>query len=64
MNGVLVHDSALLRLYWAGDNMGERDEFCYELCPWREIDRSTCWPAVQRATTGPLMPPVCVKEVW
>ena len=23
MNGVLGHDSALLRLYWAGDNLGE-----------------------------------------
>ena len=23
MNGVLRHDSALLRLYWAGDNLGE-----------------------------------------
>ena len=27
MIGVLGHDSALLRLYWAGDNLGEWDEF-------------------------------------
>ena len=33
MNGVLCHDSALLRLYWAGDNLGEWFEFCYESCP-------------------------------
>ena len=36
MNGVLGHDSELLRLYWAGDNLGEWDEF-YESCPWRKI---------------------------
>ena len=30
MIGVLGHDSALLRLYWAGDNLGELNEFCYE----------------------------------
>ena len=29
----------------------------YEPCPWCRIDRSTCWPAVQRATTVPRMPP-------
>ena len=55
--GVLGHDSALLRLYWAGDNLGECDEICYEPCPWHRIDRSTCWLAVQRATTVPRMPP-------
>ena len=33
MIGVLGHDSALLRLNWAGDNLGEWDEFCYESCP-------------------------------
>ena len=27
---VFGHDSALLRLYWAGDNLAEWDEFCYE----------------------------------
>ena len=36
MIGVLGHDSALLRLYWAGDNLGEWDEFCYESCPGGE----------------------------
>ena len=30
--------------------------------PWRRIDRSTCWPEVQRATTVPRMPPVCIIE--
>ena len=25
MNGPLGHDSALLRLYWAGDNLGEHN---------------------------------------
>ena len=28
MIGVIGHDSALLKLYWAGDNLGEWDEFC------------------------------------
>ena len=27
MNGVLGNDSAISRLYWAGDNLGEWDEF-------------------------------------
>ena len=35
MIGVLGHDSALVRLSGAGDNLGEWDEFCYEPCPWR-----------------------------
>ena len=48
MNCVLDHESALLRLYWDGDNLGEWDEVYYESCPLRGIDRSTCWPAVQR----------------
>ena len=59
MNGVLGQDSALLRLYWAEDNLGECDEFCYE--SWRSIDRSTCWPAVQHATTVSRMPSVREK---
>ena len=63
MNGVLGHDSALLRLYWAGDNLGKWDEFCHESCPWHRIDRSTCWPAVLCATTVPQMPPLIVKGV-
>ena len=52
-----------VRLNWAGDNLGEWHEFCYEPCPWYRIDRSTCWPAVQRATTVPRMPPrvICCK---
>ena len=37
-----------VKLIWAGDNLGEWDEFCYELCPLRRIDHLTCWPAVQR----------------
>ena len=56
MNGVLGHNSALVRLYWAGDNLSKCDEFCYESCPWCRIDRSACWPAFQRATTVPRMP--------
>ena len=31
MNGVLGHDTALLRLYWARDNLGEWDEFAPHL---------------------------------
>ena len=58
MIGVLGHDSALLRLDWAGDNLCEWDEFCYESCTWHRIDRSACWPVVQRATTVPRMPPL------
>ena len=58
MIDVLCHDSALLRLYWDGDNLGDRDEFCYEPCPWHRIDPSNCWPAVQRPTTVPRMPPL------
>ena len=56
MNGVIGHDSALIRLYWAGDNLGEWDESCYEACPWCRINRSICWPAVQRTTTVPRTP--------
>ena len=57
------HDSALLiRIYWAGDNLCEWDEFCYESCNWRRIDRSTCWPAVLRATTVPRMLPHMVNR--
>ena len=33
MIGILGHDSALSRLYWARDNLGEWDYFCYESCP-------------------------------
>ena len=46
-----------VNLHCAGDNLGEWDEFCYESCSWGRIDRSTCWPVVQRATTVPRMPP-------
>ena len=60
MNGVLGHDSAL-RLYLTGDNLGECDEFCNESCPWCRIDRSTCWPAVQRATM-PRIPPADILK--
>ena len=42
MNGVLGNDSALLRLYWAEDNLGQWDEFCYESCPWCRIDSLAC----------------------
>ena len=45
-----------VRLYWARDNLGEWDEFCYESCPCYRIHCSTCWPAVQCATTLPQTP--------
>ena len=32
--------------------------------PWRRIDRSTCWSAVQRATTVPWMPLVFKNVVY
>ena len=56
------------RLNWAGDILGEWDEVCYESCPWRRIDRSSCCKAVQRATTVPRMPPLrnkyhCIENV-
>ena len=41
-----------VRPNWAGDNLGWWDEFCCEWCLWCRIDRWTCWPAVQRTTTG------------
>ena len=41
INGALGHDFACVRLYWAGYNLGECDEFCYESYPWCRIDRST-----------------------
>ena len=50
MNGVLGHDSALVRLYWTRDILGWRDEFCYESWPRCRIVRSIYRPAVQRAT--------------
>ena len=59
MKGVLGHDSPLVMLYWARDNLGEWDEFCYISCPWCRINCSTCWPTFQHATTVPRMPPTC-----
>ena len=44
---VLGHNSAVVRLNRAGDNIGWWDEFRYESCPWCRMDRSTCWPAVR-----------------
>ena len=62
MNVVLGHDSELVELYWAGDNLSEWDVFCYESCPWCRIDRVTCWPAFQIATTVPRMYHILLKE--
>ena len=42
-----------VRLYWAKDNLGYRDEFWYESCPRFRMDHLTCWPAVQRTTSVP-----------
>ena len=50
MNGVLGHDSALLKLYWAGDKLGKCDECCYESCPWHRI----AWPVGQQPSVLPL----------
>ena len=36
MNGELGHDSALLRLYWAGDNLA-----VYGIRNWRWVDDDT-----------------------
>ena len=49
-----------VRIYWAGD-VGEWD-IIYESCPWRRIDRSTCRPAVQRATIVLRMSPITKQE--
>ena len=54
-----------VRLCWARDNLDEWDEFWYESCNWRRIDRSTYWPVVQRATTVPRTPPLCpMGKFW
>ena len=58
MNAVLGYDSTLVRLCITGDNMGYWDEFCYESCSWCRIDRLTCSPVVQCATTVPRVPPL------
>ena len=36
MKGVLGHDSPLVRLYWAGDNLGFWDEFVLNHAPGGE----------------------------
>ena len=41
MNGVLGHDSALVRLYWSGTTW-DNNEFCYKSCSSYRIDRLTC----------------------
>ena len=51
MIGVLGHNSALVRLYWAGDNLGEWDEFCYEPSPGAG---SIAWPVAQQSSAVPL----------
>ena len=60
---VFYDNSAILRLYWAGDNLGECDEFVMSNA-WRRIDRSTCCPGsgVHRATTVPHMPPIQLEK--
>ena len=40
MIGVLGHDSALLKLYSAGDNLGEWDEFCYSFNIWPDWNQA------------------------
>ena len=46
----------MVRVYWAGDNLGKWDEFWYETCPRCMINHSTCWSAVQWTTTVPRLP--------
>ena len=53
MNGVLCHDSTLLRIYWAGATWANQMNFVMNDDPRCSIDDSTCQPAVQRATTVP-----------
>ena len=49
------------RLYRAGENLGYRDKFCYESCPWCRIARLTSWPAVPHATSVLRLSPT---ETW
>ena len=58
MNDVLGHDSALVRLHWAGDNLGYWDEFLW-IMPQvqdRSFDLLTGSPA-------PWMPPSCAYNL-
>ena len=50
---VLGHDSALLRLYWVGDNLGEWDKVCYEQCrQWKKYAVVTCWALERNGILG------------
>ena len=64
MHGVLGHDSALVRLYWVGDNLALCDEFVMImlLVQDRLRDVLTCSPAHYHSTTySPHPPPPLVK---
>ena len=45
-----------------GDKYGIMRWICYESCPRCRINRSTCWPVVQHATTVLRMPPGMTGE--
>ena len=59
MNGVLGHDSAFVRLCWAGDNLANEMNFVMNHAPGAG---SITRPVDQRATTVPRMSPiVCTR---
>ena len=56
-----------VKLYWAGDNLGERDEFCYEWCPWCRICTMDASPLLLNKTSTsvilfPWLP--CCRGSW
>ena len=63
MNGVLGHGSALYGYTGSGTTWENEMNFVMNHAPIArgDVDRSTCLPVVQRATTVPRTPPVHVK---
>ena len=63
MNGVLGHDSAIARLYWAGTIWANEMSFVMKHAPGAGlIDRPVDQLAVHRSTTVPRMPPPLEKQ--
>ena len=56
MIGVLSHDSALQGYTWPGTTWAMRWILLW-IMPLVQARSTTCWPAVQRATTVPRLPP-------
>ena len=50
------------KVYWTGYNKCLRIRILYESCPIWRIDHSTCWSAVQFATTVPWLPPAPITS--